>query len=60
MGERIWRSMISERVWALKRADEEAFKQAVREHFALGRPGFRVLRAAYPYIYIQDERRHDR
>ncbi len=56
MGERIWMSMISERLWALRPVDEEAFKTAVREYYAIAHPGFRVIRAAYPHIYIQDER----
>ncbi|WP_249901788.1 hypothetical protein [Paenibacillus sp. PK3_47] len=49
-------SMISERLWAMRPVDEEAFKTAVREYYAIAHPGFRVIRAAYPYIYIQDER----
>jgi hypothetical protein len=56
LGERIWTSRVSEELWALRPIDEEAFRTAVRNHFALGHPSFRVIRAAYPYIYIQDER----
>ncbi|MNC43298.1 hypothetical protein MKX34_17385 [Paenibacillus sp. FSL R5-0636] len=56
MGERIWKSMISERLWALRSEGDEAFKQAVRAYYAIAHPGYRVIRAAYPYIYIQDER----
>ncbi|MDT3426105.1 hypothetical protein J2Z22_001625 [Paenibacillus forsythiae] len=55
MGERIWTSMIGERIWALW-DDEEAFKREVREYFKRGYPGFSVVRAKYPYIYIQDDR----
>ncbi|GGF82979.1 hypothetical protein GCM10010912_30110 [Paenibacillus albidus] len=60
LGERIWVSMISDRIWALKEQDPEAFKQAVKEHFALGQPGFTVIRAKYPHIFIQDDRKHFR
>lgn len=56
LGERIWKSMISERLWALRTVDEAAFKKAVRAYYAIAHPGFRVVRAAYPFIYIQDER----
>lgn len=56
LGEWIWKSMISERLWALRTVDEAAFKKAVRAYYAIAHPGFRVVRAAYPFIYIQDER----
>lgn len=56
MGERIWTSMISERLWALRSSDPESFKAEVKEYFARGHPGFTVVRAKYPHIYIQDDR----
>lgn len=60
LGERIWKSMIGERLWALRPVDEEAFKREVRDYYARGNPGFRVIKAAYPYIYIQDDRGPER
>ncbi|KUP22374.1 hypothetical protein AWJ19_27535 [Paenibacillus sp. DMB5] len=56
MGERIWKSMIAEHVWQLRSSDPDAFKEAVKAHFARGHPGFTVIRAKYPHIYIQDDR----
>lgn len=56
MGERIWTSMIGEHIWALKEHDPEAFKTAVKEYFNRGHPGFTVIRAKYPHIYIRDDR----
>ncbi|ETT45746.1 hypothetical protein C162_20471 [Paenibacillus sp. FSL R7-269] len=55
LGERIWVSMVGESIWAL-RSDEEAFRKAVVEYFARAHPGFKVIRAKHPFIYIQDER----
>ncbi|MBY9081043.1 hypothetical protein KIH86_23095 [Paenibacillus sp. HN-1] len=55
-GGRVWTSMIGEHIWALKERDPEAFKAAVREYFNRGHPGFTVLRAKYPHIYIRDDR----
>ncbi|MFF2909968.1 hypothetical protein [Paenibacillus sp. NPDC057934] len=56
MGERIWTSMIADHIWELRSTDPEAFKMRVKEYFARGHPGFTVIRAKYPHIYIQDDR----
>lgn len=52
------KSMISERIWALLEVDPEQFKKEVREYFARGYPGYRVVSAdpKKRIIYLLDER----
>lgn len=53
---KLMKSMISERIWQLYQTDPDAFRAAVREHFARGYPGWTVVRAKYPFIYLRDDR----
>lgn len=50
------KSGISDRIWRLKDSDPERFKKEVREYFERGYPGFTVVRAKYPNIYLRDDR----
>lgn len=52
------RSGVGERIWALYRSDQEAFKREVIKYFARGYPGWRVVRADpnTKIIYLRDER----
>lgn len=50
------KSMVSERIWSLMDTDPDAFRAAVQEHFARGYPGWTVVRAKYPFIYLRDDR----
>lgn len=50
------KSMVGERIWALKPVDSEAFAQELEAYFARGYPGFRVVSHDYPYIFLNDER----
>jgi hypothetical protein len=49
------KSMISKRLWRLMETDPEAFKQQVKEHFALGYPRYVVDKAKYPFIYLREQ-----
>ena len=55
-GKPFLRSMIGNRIWALFDSDPAAFKREVREYFARGYPGWTVVRAKYPYIFLRDNR----
>lgn len=50
------KSMVGERIWALKPVDPEAFAQELEAYFARGYPGFRVISHNYPFIILSDER----
>lgn len=51
-------SMISNQVWQLYHTDRKAFVVRVREHFALGYPGWRIVRVdpELQMILLKDER----
>ncbi|XEC97015.1 hypothetical protein AB6A23_11010 [Paenibacillus tarimensis] len=53
------RSGVSERIWSLYKADQEAFKREVNKYFALGYPGWTVVKASYHnrIIWLRDDRR---
>ena len=55
---KLMKSSVSDRIWELYKTDPEAFKKAVTEYFALGYPGFKVVRADpnERLIYLRDER----
>jgi hypothetical protein len=53
------RSGIADHVWRIKETDPDTFKARVRRYFALAYPGWRVVRAQYPIIFLQDERRRE-
>ncbi|WP_145047895.1 hypothetical protein [Paenibacillus xylanexedens] len=55
-GQPLLRSMIGDRIWRLMDSDPALFKQEVREYFARGYPGWMVVRAKYPHIYLRDDR----
>jgi hypothetical protein len=55
-GRPLLQSMISERIWALMKTDKQAFQQEVRRYFAVAYPGFTVVRAKYPHIFLRDDR----
>jgi len=50
------KSMIGNRIWKLKDSDPESFKREVRIYFERGYPGWTVLSAKYPFIYLRDDR----
>ncbi|WP_081326402.1 MULTISPECIES: hypothetical protein [Paenibacillus] len=55
-GKPLLRSMIGEHIWRIKESDPVAFKREVREYFVRGYPGWTVVRAKYPYIFLRDDR----
>lgn len=55
-GQPLLRSMIGDRIWTLMDADPARFKQEVRTYFERGYPGWTVVRAKYPHIYLRDDR----
>lgn len=59
-GQPLLRSMIGDRIWRLMDSDPEGFKREVRDYFARGYPGWSVVRAKYPHIYLRDDRGRDR
>ncbi|OPA76984.1 hypothetical protein BVG16_16480 [Paenibacillus selenitireducens] len=50
------KSGVSERIWNLQNTNPEAFKREVKAFFALGYPGWTVVRAKHPHIYLRDDR----
>lgn len=50
------KSMVGDRIWALKPVDSEAFAKELEAYFARGYPGFRVISHEYPFIFLCDER----
>ncbi|AFC32170.1 hypothetical protein PM3016_5470 [Paenibacillus mucilaginosus 3016] len=53
----LMKSMIHQSLWALMESDPARFKQEVKSYFARTYPGFIVVRAKYPLIYLRDDRR---
>lgn len=56
-GPPLMRSGVSKRIWDLLDQDPVAFKAEVVAYFAVAYPGFTVVRAKYPDIYLRDDRR---
>lgn len=52
----LMRSSVNERIWELRKTDPEKFKEEVRAYFARAYPGWVVVRAKYPDIFLRDER----
>ncbi|AFH62243.1 hypothetical protein B2K_16195 [Paenibacillus mucilaginosus K02] len=50
------KSMINQDLWTLMESEPDRFKQEVKSYFARTYPGFVVVRAKYPLIYLRDER----
>lgn len=55
-GRPLLRSGVSDRIWALMQTDKPAFQRAVKAYFALAYPGWTVVRAKYPDIFLRDDR----
>ncbi|MCM3699229.1 hypothetical protein [Paenibacillus macerans] len=55
-GRPLLQSMMGDRIWRLMRADREAFMRETRDYFALGYPGWTVIRVKYPIVYLRDDR----
>lgn len=53
----IMKSSISMKLWALKDKDQAAFIREVKSYFSRGYPGWTVVRAQYPFIYLRDDRK---
>jgi hypothetical protein len=56
-GRPLLQSGVGERIWALKDTDKQAFMREFKEYFARGLPGWTVVRAKYPIIFLRDDRR---
>lgn len=56
-GRPLLQSGVGERIWRLKDTDPDAFRREVREYFARGLPGWTVVRAKHPIIFLRDDRR---
>ncbi|MNY74233.1 hypothetical protein D3C86_2132130 [compost metagenome] len=50
------KSMVGERIWALKSINPEAFQRELGSYFERGYPGFTVVDDDYPYIFLMDNR----
>ncbi|WP_426447631.1 hypothetical protein ACP26L_25775 [Paenibacillus sp. S-38] len=50
------KSMIRQELWELVKDQPQRFKQEVKDYFARTYPGFTVVRAHYPFIYLRDDR----
>jgi hypothetical protein len=59
-GRPLLQSRIADHVWRIKDKDPEEFKARVKAYFALAYPGWRVVRAQYPAIFLQEERRQEK
>lgn len=55
-GRPLVRSGVSDRIWRLKESDTKAFMSEVKRYFALIYPGYTVVRAKYPIIFLRDDR----
>ncbi|MGD0032513.1 hypothetical protein SLT67_14190 [Paenibacillus illinoisensis] len=55
-GQLLLRSMVGDRIWRLMDSDPAKFKSEVRDYFERAYPGFTVVRAKYPTIYLRDDR----
>jgi len=55
-GRPLLRSGVSDRIWALMKTDKAAFMREVKRYFALTYPGWTVVRAKYPDIFLRDDR----
>lgn len=53
----LMKSGVSKRIWALLDKDPVTFKSEIIAYFAVAYPGFTVVRAKYPYIFLRDDRR---
>jgi hypothetical protein len=51
------RSGVGKRIWDLFETNPVQFKKEVIAYFATAYPGFTVVRAKYPDIYLRDDRR---
>lgn len=50
------KSLIGRRIMALLETDPEAFEREAKAYFALGYPGFTIVRFENPLFYLQDDR----
>lgn len=50
-------SMMGNRIWRLMKSDPEAFQRETKAYFARAYPGWTVVRAKYPIIYLRDDRK---
>lgn len=55
-GKPLLKSMVADWIWDLMATDPERFKKEVTAYFERGYPGFKVVRAKRPFIYLKDER----
>ncbi|ULO08911.1 hypothetical protein H1230_09120 [Paenibacillus sp. 19GGS1-52] len=55
-GRPLMQSLIGPRIMDLLGTDLEAFEQEAIDYFALGYPGFRIVRFDHPVFYLKDER----
>jgi len=46
---------VSKDIWSLIQSDPNEFKRKVREHVKLCYPGYKVLKARHPDIYLVKE-----
>lgn len=53
------RSGVGERIWSLYKTDIDTFKREVKAYFALGMPGWTVVKADYRnrIIWLRDDRK---
>ncbi|OAB34152.1 hypothetical protein PGLA_24975 [Paenibacillus glacialis] len=52
----LMKSMMGDRIWRLMQTDPEEFKRETRAYFALGYPGWSVVRVKYPIVFLRDDR----
>lgn len=55
-GQPLLKSMMGNRIWRLMKTDRKAFIRETEAYFALGYPGWTVIRVKYPIVYLQDDR----
>jgi hypothetical protein len=55
-GRPLLRSGVSDKTWALLKTDKAAFGRELRRYFAIAYPGWTVVRAKYPIVFLQDDR----
>lgn len=52
--------LIREEWWQIRKTDPDRFKSMVREYVGRGYPGWKVINAKYPFVYLQKDEAGDK
>jgi hypothetical protein len=54
----LMQSGVSKEIWSLQNGSPEIFAEQITSYFSKAYPGFTVVRAVYPTVYLRDDRIH--